>query len=463
MKRISITLQNLFGLKDAEIINPQLYENTFSVSTDSRSLKKQSIFIAIKGERFDGNNFITEAIKNGASTIIIDKKKIALLPELNCTIVLVPDPIFALGELAKIWRTKIKAKVIGITGSNGKTTLKEMIAVILSEKYKVNKTFLNNNNQIGVPITILATKANHEFLVAELGTNHFGEIEYTANILQPDIAMITNIGSSHLEFLKSKKEVMKEKSSLLKVTNRIGGTVLINNDDKLLKFFSENLSKKISYGINCKSDVTGKILGYDKEGRIRIQIEGMNKNISTISPLYGLHNVHNLLAAVAAALSSGMRKPEILKGIEKIKEGQKRFNVIKLRSLVLIDDTYNANPESVSFAISTVNKMNFHRRKILVLGDMLELGIEAVRLHISISNEIKKIKDVEVLLIGKLMKHLHLKLSQLKINSTYFKSRELLNKFLASQKFENTIILIKGSRGMRMEEFLETIKVGAGS
>ncbi|MBK7378473.1 MAG: UDP-N-acetylmuramoyl-tripeptide--D-alanyl-D-alanine ligase [Ignavibacteriales bacterium] len=461
MKNISITLQDLFDLKGAELINPHLYKSANNVSTDSRALKKNSIFIAIKGERFDGHKFIEQAVKNGASTIIVEKKKIHELPDMDCTIVAVQNTIKALGELAKTWRNKLNAKVIGITGSSGKTTLKEMIASILSEKFKVSKTFLNDNNHIGVPLTILNTKGSDEILVAELGSNHFGEIEYTASILRPDLALVTNIGNSHLEFLHSKKEVLKEKSSLLKITDINGGLSFINNDDNLLKNYSRKLSNTISYGFNNYSEVKGEILGYDNDGKAILVIQGMGKKLKIVSPLPGEHNAHNLLAALSVALSLRMTKSEILNGIKKITATPKRFNIIKLPHVVLIDDTYNANPESVAYAIDTINKFNSGLNKVLILGDMLELGDRADELHASLSNHIKKNKAMRVLLIGKLMKHLYLKLIELKIKSFYFDTRSQMNKYLATEQFRNTVILIKGSRGMKMEEFVDVIKRGA--
>jgi UDP-N-acetylmuramoyl-tripeptide--D-alanyl-D-alanine ligase len=461
MKKISITLQDLFDLKGAEIINPQLYKNANNVSTDSRALKKNSIFIAIKGERFDGHKFIEQAIKNGASAIVVEKKKLRELPELTVTVVTVLNTIETLGELAKTWRNKLNAKVIGITGSSGKTTLKEMIASILSEKYKVSKTILNNNNHIGVPLTILNTKGSDEILVAELGTNHLGEIEYTANILRPDLALITNIGNSHLEFLHSKKEILKEKSSLLKITDNNKGTSFINNDDNLLKSYSRKLINTINYGLDNNSDIKGKILEYDSEGKAILMIQGMGKKLKIVSPLPGAHNAHNLLAALSVALSLRMTKSAILNGIKKITASPKRFNIIKLPHLVLIDDTYNANPESVAFAIDTINKFNSGMNKVLILGDMLELGDQAGELHASLSNHIKKNKTMRVLLFGKLMKHLYLKLIGLKINSIYFNSRSKMMKYIAAQQFRDAVILIKGSRGMKMDEFVDVIKRGA--
>jgi UDP-N-acetylmuramoyl-tripeptide--D-alanyl-D-alanine ligase len=193
------------------------------------------LFIALKGNRFDGHNFVTDAIKNGAEAIVINKSRLSQFNDIKVPIVTVKDTKLALGDIARIWRKKLQAIIIGITGSSGKTTVKDMLAQLLSEKYKVNKTEANNNNHIGVPITILNTNETHQVLVAELGTNHFGEIPNTASILSPDYSLITNIGDSHLEFLKTRNGVWKEKSFLFEETIRNGGKVFLNYDDPIIK------------------------------------------------------------------------------------------------------------------------------------------------------------------------------------------------------------------------------------
>ncbi len=235
---MKITLEDIFGISTAVIYNPDLYKSVTSVSIDTRNIKTNSLFVAIKGKNFDGHNYINEAIKKGAAAIVVSNRKLASLDEINVPIISVKNTIFAYGELANIWRNKFGGKVISITGSNGKTTTKEMVSQILSSRYKVHKTTANNNNQIGVPLTILSTPKNTDFLILEHGTNHFGEIEYTARIAQPDYSLVTNIGSSHLEFLESKEKVLEEKISLFNHTKE-NGFVFLNNDD-----FSFAIQKK---------------------------------------------------------------------------------------------------------------------------------------------------------------------------------------------------------------------------
>ena len=249
MKKIRLTLEDIFEIPGAVIYNPDNYSSVSSVSIDSRKIKRNSLFVAIKGEKFDGHDFIRDVIKKGAAAVMLNENRYKNFKDLDLPVITVKDTIISYGDLAKTWRRKLNAKVIGITGSAGKTSTKEMIASLLKEKYKVNKTILNNNNHIGVPLTILSTNEKHEVLVLELGTNHFGEISYTSEIAEPDYAFITNIGNSHLEFLKNKKGVLKEKIALFKATKNNKGTLFVNYDDPLLKKSCQNYKNKVSYCI----------------------------------------------------------------------------------------------------------------------------------------------------------------------------------------------------------------------
>ncbi len=392
MKKITLTLEDLFNLPTAVIYNPDSFHTIYNVSIDSRSIKKSSLFIAVKGEKFDGHNFIKDAVVKGASAVMINKRKLKNLDDFEITVITVDDTIKALGNLAEIWRSKFKGKVIGITGSNGKTSTKEMLAVLLSEKFKVNKTIANNNNHIGVPLTILSTTEKHTALICELGTNHFGEIEYTSNILKPDYALITNIGNSHIEFLKNKKGVLEEKQALFESTVSNNGILFINNDDVYLRNIFSKYPKRITYGFNVDSNVTAQILGYDEEGRAEIKIRSGKKTIKNIIPVYGEANAKNYLASTAAALKLGLTKTQILNGTKKLSSVEKRLTVKKLKNIFLIDDSYNANPESMKYSIELLGGIKLYKKKIAVLGDMFELGNESRKLHESLIKEIKKNK-----------------------------------------------------------------------
>ncbi len=459
MKNISLTLEDIFDLPTAEIFNPDNFKTIHAVTIDSRNVPSDSLFIAIEGEKFDGHNFVSEVVKNGAVAVVINENRLSSFDDINVPLICVKNTTKALGDIAKAWRKKLNTKIIGITGSAGKTSTKEMLASILSEKFSVNKTLLNNNNHIGVPLTIFSTNNSHEFLVAELGTNHFGEIKYTADIASPDYALITNIGNSHLEFLKNKKGVLKEKRALFESTISNKGILFINNDDALLKNEADDYSNKITYGFKNEPDFKGEIKGYSDDGKAIISIKYKNKNLETEFPLYGEQNANNFLAAASVAFRVGLKKEEILLALNKIKPVEKRLNVKKFKDFILIDDTYNANPESMKYSISLLPRIKTFKKKIVILGDMFELGDEEIKLHQSLASVIKKNKINEIFLLGERMEYLFKELKKQKINSFHFQSRDELKSIIDEKDFQNSVVLVKGSRGMKMEEFVNTIEV----
>ena len=450
-----ITIEDLFNLPGAVIYNPDGYKSTKYVSIDSRKIKKGSIFFAIKGEKFDGHNFVKEAIKKGAGCVVISKRQLKKFDNVNVTIVTVNDTTKAYGELANTWRKKLGLIVVSLTGSNGKTTTKEITATLLAEKYKVIKTEANNNNHIGVPLTIFNANEKTDVLVLEHGTNHFGEIEYTAKIAQSDFAFITNIGNAHLEFLKNKEGVLKEKLSLLKETEKCGGKVMINVDDPLLRKTAKQFKNKYTFGFTRTPDVKGEIIGFTIDGRTKVSARNGFKNLKAVLPVYGVANAKNFLPAYVVAIKLGLTKKQILSGIQKLKSVNGRLKLKELKNIILVDDTYNSNPESVKNGIELVNNIKIYDRKILVMGDMFELGTKSKKLHEELAQFISPRKISDVYLIGKYMKHLQSKLVKTKVNSKYFSSRKQLAGFLAKNNLENSVMLFKGSRGMHMEEFLQ--------
>jgi UDP-N-acetylmuramoyl-tripeptide--D-alanyl-D-alanine ligase len=458
MRTLSITLKDLFDIPSAVIYNPDSYKPASSVSIDSRTVKKKSLFVAIEGEKFDGHDFVKEAINKGASSILINEKKYNKFNSLNIPIVTVKDTTIALGFLAKVWREKLRTKVIALTGSAGKTTTKEILSILLNEKYSINKTLENNNNHIGVPLTILSTNNKHDFLVLELGTNHFGEIAYTANIAQPDFAIITNIGNSHLEFLKNKNGVYKEKVELFKATVKNNGVLFINNDDKKLRNSFPDYHKRISFGIDQNSDVKGKILNYGFLGKPLIEIYYKNFKMQQLLPIYGEQNARNFLAAAAVALKLGLTKKEIEKASGKIKSIEKRLNVKKYNSFILIDDSYNANPESMKSSLGLLGKIKKFDKKIAILGDMYELGNDAKKFHKALFPFVKKSKIEVLFTIGKFMKELDGLFKGNEIIHKYFSNRTKLFEALKKLEINNSVILVKGSRRMKMEEFVKVIE-----
>jgi len=459
MTTIKITLEDLFDLPTAELINPDGYKAVTSVSTDTRNIKKASMFVALKGKNFDGHNFINDAVKKGASAVVVNKSALKKIGDINVPVIAVKDTTIALGNIAKIWRNKYEGVVIGITGSNGKTTTKEILYTLLGKKYKVQKTVSNNNNNIGVPLTILSATNKYDALVLELGTNHFGEIPYTADIAEPDFALITNVGDSHLEFLKNKEGVYKEKSAIFTAAAKRGGKIFVNADDKIISKKTNKIPGKITYGFGANAAVQGKIKGQTAEGKTVLSVSKGKTKFEVTLPLYGENNAANYLAAVAIALELGVSVSSIKEATEKLKAVSKRLDVKVYKNTMLIDDTYNANPLSMKVGVGLMGGITKYSRKIVMFGDMFELGSDAVKLHEAIAPAIKKNKISEVYTIGKLMKKLDDKLSLQKVTHKHFANRGKLAAFIEKElDTKDAVILVKGSRGMKMEEFVQLIE-----
>ena len=458
MNNIKITLEDLFNIPGAIIYNPDNYKSVSAVTIDSRKIPPNALFVAIKGKKFDGHAFIKDVLKNGAKAIVINKKNLNKFGNFKSPIVTVPDTIIALGNIASLWRKKLNTKIIAITGSVGKTSTKEILVQILGEKFNINKTIGNNNNHIGVPLTILSTNNKHDVLVVELGTNHFGEIQYSAGIVQPDYALITNISDSHLKFFQNRNGVLKEKSALIQETEAHNGVIFINNDDKLLNKYGLKLKNKVTFAFNNDADVKGIISGYNSMGQAEIEISFAKKVLRLSLPLYGEQNAKNFLAAVAMALKFGLSGKEIKSAAQKLVAADKRLNVKKLRDFMLIDDTYNANPESMKFSLELLGKISGYGHKTAILGDMFELGKNEIKLHQKLYSLIKGNHIDSVFTIGNRIKHLNELMKKSKIEIKHFNSRNALKSFLNKNDLINSVILVKGSRGMKMEEFVHSIE-----
>ena len=454
---MKITLEDIFNLSTAVIYNPDLYKSVTSVSIDTRTIKKNSLFVAIKGKNFDGHNYIKDAISKGATAIVVSNRKLNLLGNINLPVISVKNTKVAYGELANIWRNKTNAKIISITGSNGKTSTKEITKQLLSAKYKVHSTFSNNNNEIGVPLTILTAPKNTEVIVLEHGSNHFGEIEYTAKIAKPDLALITNIGNSHIEFLKNKKGVLKEKLALFENINS-NGKVIINNDDELLKEIKKNYRNKITYGFSGKVDVKGKKLGFDKNGKAKVEISYENKKFEIALPLLGESNIANYLASTTIAIELGLNNKQIIGATKKLKQVSKRLEKKDFKKLTIIDDTYNSNPESVKNALLVLKKNKVRNNKVVILGDMFELGDSAEKKHKGLAKDISNANINMVLTVGKNSKFINETLNKNVAVKKHFASRKQLKNFIEKMELTDSIILVKGSRGMKMEEFVEILE-----
>ncbi|GAB1443864.1 UDP-N-acetylmuramoyl-tripeptide--D-alanyl-D-alanine ligase [Ignavibacteriales bacterium] len=444
--------------KPVKIVNSDEKTVFSSVVIDSRKVIPGSLFIAVKGERFDGHDFIPEALARGASGIVVKKSRISEFSANKVIVIGVSDTEIALGFIAGEWRKHLEAKVIGITGSNGKTTTKDMLAAILKVNNSVVATSANNNNHIGVPLTILDATKETKFLVCEIGTNHPGEIKYSSLIAQPDFALITNIGDSHLEYLKDRKGVRQEKENLFTVTNDRGGIVFLNLDDPFLNRLVPKFPDGITFSMKNVADVTGKLLTFTETGLPIIRITSGEESIKINLPLYGKNNGQNALAAAALAIKCGIPLEEIKTGLEGLTPPKGRMNRYTLDGFDLIDDTYNANPASMKSAFEAMGRDLIHEKRVVILGDMFELGEKSRERHEFLAKLLKTTRVDLAFLVGSNMRHLYNALKGSKITAEHFKSKDYLIESLSKYDFRNSLVLVKGSRGMEMETIVKFLK-----
>mgnify|MGYP000029343330 FL=1 len=413
------------------------FQECENISTDSRFITKNSLFFALKGDNFDGNEYALEALNKGAKYAIIDNPSLK-----NPRFIKVENVLKSLQALSTFHRTKlINTTIVALTGSNGKTTSKELINSVLSCKYKTSSTIGNLNNHIGVPITLLNIKTTSEFAVVEMGANHLREISFLTNLIKPDVGYITNFGKAHLEGFVDLNGVIKGKTELydwLLKNNRI---ILINNDDVIQDKFNNDNS--ITFGINKKSHYNF------TKSIIKNYISVSYKDTKINSLLIGDYNSSNIGAAIALGLYFKISIKNIKKAIESYIPRNNRSQIIDKKKQKIILDAYNANPSSMIAAIESF--LNMNGSKAVVLGDMLELGHESSSLHLEIINYCLKSKINKIYLIG----NEFYKEQNKKGESLFFNTKSDFKKYLESNTIIEKNVLIKGSRGMRMEEIAD--------
>ena len=423
------------------------------ISTDTRTLPQGCLFLALKGERFDGHEYIKKAIEEGAAAAVSEK------PIDGCPCIIVKSTRQALLDIAKYYRSKFKPILIGVTGSVGKTTTKEMTALVLSEKYKTLKTGGNLNNEIGMPKTLFELDDSYEAAVIEMGMNHFGEMHRLATTSQPTFAMITNIGFSHVENLGSQEGILKAKSEIFDGMSA-DAPLLTNGDDKLLAPLKEKLSRPVYlYGIeneNCDfravdiketNDSTSFTVKY-KDGTQKIDM-----------PCVGVHNVMNACGAFAVGVLNGVTAEEAAGAIAKYQPEGMRQRIEEKDGKTLIIDCYNASPDSMKAALSVLSGMKTSGRKIAVLGDMLELGDASEKLHRLVGEYVSGFKPDMLYTYGEEGKYIADEAGKNGISVSAFgkDEKETLCQDLKGYINGGDCILFKASRGMKLEEVIEKI------
>ncbi|MCC7202699.1 MAG: UDP-N-acetylmuramoyl-tripeptide--D-alanyl-D-alanine ligase [Nitrospirae bacterium] len=437
------------------------------ISIDSRTIKNGELFTAIKGDVFDGHDFIEEAVRKGACGVIIAGNGYPASGSLlqNKAVIAVTDTLHALQETARFYRSRFSIPVTGITGSNGKTTTKEMLWSILSQKAHVLKNEGNLNNHIGVPLTLLKLDSSHNMAVIEMGISERGELTRLCRIAAPDSAVITNIGPTHLEKLGRIENVAEAKGEILK-TLPSDGFCILNRDDKFYDVFrAMSPCRIISFGISPDADVH--IESYETA------IEGTSVNqlvFNLITPagrtdvnlhIPGLHNIYNALSAAAAAHAHGVSLAEIKSGLEKFTPVRMRSSVEKTGDIYIINDTYNANPASMVAAIDMLKTFKAGKRRFAVIGDMLELGENTIMAHRDLGIYIAGAGTDGLIAVGEFAGYVAegaseagMNEEQVKVFNDYPQTLEQIKEWISA----GDVVLVKGSRGMKMERIVEGLK-----
>lgn len=436
------------------LINGQKDKEITGVTIDSREAMEGGLFIATVGERVDGHDYIQDTVEAGVAAVVCEKE-----PLVPCSYILVKDSLKALLQMAAYYREQLDVKVIGITGSVGKTTTKECIAAVLSKRYQVCKTRGNQNNVVGLPLTILRIGEQDEIAVLEMGINQFGEMTKMAKTAVPDICVMTNIGQCHLEFLGNLEGVLKEKSEMLSHM-KVDGTLVSNGDDRLLTtIHTPRAKKQIHFGMQQENDVYATNIKDQGLLGTTCTVVTKEKTFDISIPLPGQHMIYNALAAVAVGELLSLTAQEMIDGIKGVAAVGGRSNIITTKNYTIIDDCYNANPVSMMVAIDMLSSEK--TRKVAILGDMGELGAEARKLHQSVGAYAGG-KGLDVIIcIGDFANELTKGAKSTMTDQT--KIYEFTDKDEAMQRMQSLLevkdtILVKASRSGKFEEIVSELK-----
>ncbi len=433
------------------------------VSTDTRTLEKGQIFVALKGENFDGGDFVEQAFEKGAAACAVEEKWFSRARDKfrDKPFIIAKSGEEALGKLAKIHRAKFDIPVAAIAGSNGKTTTKDLTAFLLSKKYRVLKSEKNFNNKIGVPLAILNLDESVEAAVFEIGTNEPGEIRYLSELVAPDFGLIVNIGKEHLEKLIDLDGVEMEETALFGYLHKKGGLPFINADDPRLKKYSKIFENVVSFGESEEAQIRGKIsLDENLSPIVSITIE--NSSIEAKMKTFGKASALNALAAAAIAFAFGLSAEEIKEGLESFENlsdssGYARGALEKARGAAIINDCYNANPDSMALALENLSLYPAKGKKYAILGDMLELGESARAEHAEILKKAARVAD-EIFVFGENFATAAKNFAEKPILA--FDDKRALAEKLLEKLEPGDAVLVKGSRGTKMEEIIAALKNG---
>lgn len=421
------------------------------ISTDTRDLPKGCLFVALKGENFDGNDFAAKAVQQGAVAAVTDRE----IPGTPC--IVVQDTGIAYLQIAKHYRKKFNPILVGITGSVGKTTTKEMTALVLSSKYKTLKTEGNFNNQVGMPRTLLNLDSSYEAAVIEMGTSHFGEISRLSKTALPRIGVITNIGYSHIENLKSQEGILRAKLEILDGMAENAPLVLNADDEHLANYMKKTDRRIVSYGIkNPSADVRAEGI-IERKGESLFTISTESGKTEIMLPVSGEHNVMNALAAFAVGKLAGVNSTDIADSFLKYKPAAMRQNIVKMGEQTVIFDCYNASPDSMKASLNVLRGLDVKGRKIAVLGDMFELGAMSKQLHTLVGDMAAQSGVNKLFCYGKNSVYIAKRAALLGVDVFHTNDPDQLCDRICKYIKSNDAILFKASRGMHLEKIVDRI------
>jgi UDP-N-acetylmuramoyl-tripeptide--D-alanyl-D-alanine ligase len=457
----SFSLQDILDATGGRLIRGNLDTVFEGISIDSRTIKRGELFIALRGVRFDGHQFVSEAMERGAEGAIVEGEPLgteAPFDPMEKPVIAVVDTLRALGDIAHCWKEKHSIPLVAVVGSNGKTTTKEIIATLLEGSFRVLKTLGNRNNLVGLPLTLLDLSPEHTIAVVEMGMNVRGEIERMTEMANPDVGLITNISEAHLEGLGTFEELVKAKGELWD-TMRPNGVIVVNQDDaNVLKCANGYPGKRVTFGVEVPSDVMAQGIRIEGGKGVRFTLTVRGEEAEVNFPMMGISSVYNALAATAVASIYGVQLREIKERLEGFKPFSMRMEIIRLdNGATIINDAYNANPRSMELALKALSQVKEAERGIAVLGDMLELGQFSEEAHARVGEKVVSFGVDLLFTLGERAQTIAGRARQAGLDKgrvvVSMDHRDLLHKLKKTIK-RGDWILVKGSRSMSMEKIV---------
>lgn len=455
----AMTVRELLAATGGKLLGDQeMLEQTITgVETDSRAIHEGDLFVALRGENTDGHKYISGALSNGGAGCLTEIIPQTLLP--GKFYILVDDTVLAFGQVAKAYKEKFPIPVIGITGSVGKTTTKDMIAAVLSQKYRVLKTEGNFNNELGLPLTLLRLTPQHQICVLEMGMNHFGEIDYLTQLVCPDVAVITNIGDAHIENLGSREGILKAKCEIFHYMAQ-DSLAILDGDDPLLRTLEGKIQPQVVFcGEDHQPPYEAKEIRQLGSKGLSCRVKTPKNDFTVTVPALGNHMIYPVLMACAVGEHYGMTGEELKAGIESFVPTKMRMNVIRQGGVTILDDGYNANPQSMRAALEVLSQTDGAYR-VAILGNMFELGDLGPELHRSMGECAAKLGNIDALLaVGDLARDIYDAAQQAGMANVYYaKDRTEAEALLPQLIRPDGVILVKASRGMAFEEITRELQ-----